>query len=116
MDEYLPPTTKQWCMEQIQQMGFPRGRVDGAEARPGGVRAHCIVYQRLREKVHDHIESQQSPQLGECVKPKGAWQWRLQEQNPQWTSSDIGQETDIDIYNEGCDEMAVEEDFPDTFE
>lgn len=117
MDEYLPPITKQWCAEQIKQMGHPKGQVTGADAYPSGERAHSIVYRRLREKMRNHIESQQSPQLTESEKPTGAWQWNISEQALQNTDdyNEHGS-TGIDIYNEGRDEMAVEEDFPDMFE
>ena len=114
MNEYLPPTTKAWCTEQIKQMGHPSGRVKGTEFYEHGVRVHVIIYKKLREKLHTHIGSKQSPQLTESEKPTGAWTWQQHEQNLQATD---GQEVgDMDIYNEGRDVMAVDEDFPDEFQ
>ena len=57
MDEYLPHQTKEWCAENIKQMGHQKGWVSGSEAYASGEQAHSIVYQQLQEKIHDHIQS-----------------------------------------------------------
>lgn len=117
MNEYLPHITKEWCTEQIKQMGFPKGRVEGAAAQPDGSRVHATVYKQLRSLIQSHINSRKAPQLMESNKPTGAWQYELQERtiNHQ-TGDDDSHEMDMDIHNEGVDVLAVENDFPDTVE
>ena len=117
MDEYLPHQTKEWCAENIKQMGHQKGRVSGGEAYASGERAHSIVYRQLREKVHDHIQSQLLPQLIEAEKPTGAWQWNLPSEIQQHARGNMQDSSGMDIYNEGCDEgyseIIVEEELSD---
>jgi hypothetical protein len=61
----------------------------------------------MRQIVQDHILSGQRPILLECQKPTGAWQW-VGQQAPQ---ADLSNVQEIDIFMEGRDEMATNEDF-----
>lgn len=105
MEEYLPPTTKNWCAEKIKGMGYPAGFLIGDEANDNGERSHPEVYKDLRQMLREHISSRQEPFLQECEKPTGAWQWRMEEQVANAPQSDM------DIFNEGRDNLAGEEDF-----
>ncbi|KGY14487.1 hypothetical protein PABG_12650 [Paracoccidioides brasiliensis Pb03] len=101
INEYLPLETKNWCQNQISQLGLSSGRVTAAAVNKQGERLHKIIYLQLRKLVHDHIRSQQVPILQESEKPTGAWDWlteRLQEHEMNFDNV-----MEMNIYDENSD-------------
>jgi hypothetical protein len=94
IDEYLPSITKNWCTAQLQELGYPTGRVTAAECFPDGSRAHCDAYIQLRARIDSYITSKRQPELKECEKPTGAWNWNPLDENPERMANI----EEIDIY------------------
>jgi hypothetical protein len=109
LNEYLPEATKTWCTLELEKLGYGHTRVNASEYFPDGTRVHCQVYLQLRRALQVHIASGAEPCLSECEKPTGAWHW-----NPESTNGDRIES--VDIYGEGVDPGANQEDFTEDLE
>lgn len=75
IDEYLPKETKEFCLNVLQQLGYPHD-ISYEDCRLDGTRVHYEAYLSLRESLALHISSGVKPILAECTKPTGAWNWQ----------------------------------------
>jgi hypothetical protein len=71
MDEYLPPSTFQWCREQLQQLGFDPSQPANDASAP-----HRTIYLQLRTIIDQHLTNGNVPELGLSIKPTGAFDWQ----------------------------------------
>ena len=66
INEYLPPETYRWCTQALTLAGFST-QLNGTEFnRTTGERTHTLAYLSLRDKIAEHIDSQQEPMLSLC--------------------------------------------------
>lgn len=75
IDEFLPPTTLQWCISHLQSQGFPF-YVNGTDTNQNGERLHELAYKNLRNAAVNHIRYSYNPPLEESLKPYADGQWR----------------------------------------
>ncbi|OXV10987.1 hypothetical protein Egran_01247 [Elaphomyces granulatus] len=116
VDEYLPPTTKAFCIEKLKELGY--SRIKQADSQPDGSRTHRLAYLQLRRTLEDHIRLGSHPRLSQSQKPRGAWQWKNENSRTSiqklQESQDEIEEIRIDM--DGPDELAVPRDFNLNFE
>ncbi|KAN0076641.1 hypothetical protein V8E54_006783 [Elaphomyces granulatus] len=74
VDEYLPPTTKAFCIEKLKELTY--SRIKQADSQPDTSRTHRLAYLQLRRILEDHIRLGSHPRLSQSQKPRGAWQWK----------------------------------------
>ena len=73
INEYLLPTTKQWCESQLRNLNYVDEKVNIGEFFSNEICAHCEVYLQLKEIIQQHIFSNKISILSKCEKPKEVW-------------------------------------------
>lgn len=94
LDEYLPPTTLQWCGDVLEAAGFQR-EIDGSATTDAGERVHRLAYFALRDAARRHIGQQLDPELPESDKPRNARRW-----STEYRPSDVIQRVFYDANEE----------------
>ncbi|KAL8799619.1 MAG: hypothetical protein Q9182_005750 [Xanthomendoza sp. 2 TL-2023] len=69
LNEYLPPTTLNWCHEQIRLLGEDPFTLSSFDLTAEGLRRYKIVYYQLELLVEAHMTSGSPPRLSETLIP-----------------------------------------------
>ena len=77
-EHYLPAKTKKWCENWVDvTYSVPLDSLrPGVENPITGEKLHKDVYRHLRAAVFAHMESSAEPKLGLLVAPRGAYNWK----------------------------------------
>jgi len=69
LDEFLPTTTLNWCIETLQKNNFPYP-LDNSGKDPNGTPIYKNAYLYLRSQIRTHISLGTQPELNRLPPPE----------------------------------------------